>query len=50
MRTVYIQRKTEDLDEDMDRIKTEFDAFVDGTTDELGRGIPAVAAILKQGI
>ncbi|KAJ6588460.1 haloacid dehalogenase [Mycena capillaripes] len=38
MKTVYIKRKTEDLDEDMDRIQTEFDAFVDGTTADLAGG------------
>jgi hypothetical protein len=50
MKTVYIQRNTEDLTEDMDQIRTEFDAFVDGTTGDLNGGIPAVAALLKQGI
>ncbi|KAJ7248615.1 HAD-like domain-containing protein [Mycena haematopus] len=48
MKTVYIHRKTEDLEEDMGLIRTEFDAFVDGTTD--GGGIPAVAALLKRGL
>ncbi|KAJ6511375.1 haloacid dehalogenase [Mycena vitilis] len=50
MKTVYIKRKTEDLDENMDLIQTEFNAFVDGTTDGLTGGIPAVAAILKGGL
>ncbi|KAJ7130133.1 haloacid dehalogenase [Mycena epipterygia] len=50
MKTIYVQRATEDLDEDMDHIRTEFDAFVDGTTDDLAGGLPAVAAILTEGI
>ncbi|WVR04090.1 haloacid dehalogenase, type II [Kwoniella sp. DSM 27419] len=32
MRTIYIQRDTEDPDEDMERIKAEVDLFVDGRT------------------
>ncbi|KAJ7164979.1 haloacid dehalogenase [Mycena filopes] len=50
MKTIYVHRTTEDLDEDMDQIRTEFDAFVDGTTPSLAGGIVGVAAILKQGI
>ncbi|KAJ7757029.1 haloacid dehalogenase [Mycena metata] len=50
MKSVYVHRKTEDLDEDMDRVRTEFDAFVDGTTDSLAGGIASVAALLKKGI
>ncbi|KAJ7031637.1 haloacid dehalogenase [Mycena alexandri] len=50
MKTVYVDRKTEDLDEDMNRVRTEFDAFVDGTTNSLAGGIAGVAALLKKGI
>ncbi|KAJ7507281.1 HAD-like domain-containing protein [Mycena galericulata] len=50
MKTVYVHRVTEDLDEDMDRIRTEFDVFVDGTTDDLPGGLPSVASILREGI
>ncbi|KAJ7216573.1 haloacid dehalogenase [Mycena pura] len=48
MKTIYVQRATEDLDEDMDRIRTEFDAFVDGTTDDSNSGLLGVAAILEK--
>jgi hypothetical protein len=50
MKTIYVRRTTEDLDEDMDRIRTEFDAFVDGTTEDLAGGLSAVATILKEGL
>lgn len=30
MNTVYIRRDTEDLDEDMDRIRSEVDVFLEG--------------------
>ncbi|KAJ7747979.1 haloacid dehalogenase [Mycena maculata] len=39
MKTVYVPRTTEKLDEDMDRIRTEFDAFVAGTTDGSSGGL-----------
>jgi len=35
MKTIYIQRTTEDLDEDMDRVKADVDLFIDGR-DERG--------------
>ncbi|KAJ7094001.1 haloacid dehalogenase [Mycena belliarum] len=51
MKTIYVQRTTEDLDEDMDRIRTEFDAFVDGTAEGVSGGISAVpTTILMAGI
>ncbi|KAF8208306.1 haloacid dehalogenase [Mycena galopus ATCC 62051] len=50
MKTIYIHRNTEDVDEDMDLIRTEFDAFVDGTAAGSDGGITAVAALLKEGI
>ncbi|KAJ7135435.1 haloacid dehalogenase [Mycena crocata] len=50
MKTIYVQRETEDLDEDMNHIRTEFNAFVDGTTGSLTGGLSAVAAILENGI
>jgi hypothetical protein len=31
MRTIYIQRDTEDKEEQMDILRSEFDWFVDGT-------------------
>lgn len=36
MKTVYIQRTTEDEDEDMEVVKTEVDLFVDGRGDGAG--------------
>ncbi|KAJ6591113.1 haloacid dehalogenase [Mycena vulgaris] len=50
MKTIYVQRPTEDMDEDMELIRTEFDAFVDGTTEDLAGGLSAVAGILREGI
>ncbi|KAK7001040.1 HAD-like domain-containing protein [Favolaschia claudopus] len=50
MKTVYIQRETEDLHENMDQLRTEFDAFVDGTAYRVGGGIFEIAALLKKGI
>ncbi|KAJ7701753.1 haloacid dehalogenase [Mycena rosella] len=46
MKTIYVHRLTEDLHEDMERIRTECDASVDGTTGDLTGGLSAVAAIL----
>jgi hypothetical protein len=34
MNTVYIRRDTEDLDEDMDRIRSEVDVFLEGGESE----------------
>ncbi|KAK7042360.1 HAD-like domain-containing protein [Favolaschia claudopus] len=50
MKTVYIQRETEDLHENMDELRTEFDAFVDGTAHRVGGGISEIAALLNKGI
>lgn len=50
MKTVYVQRATEDLHEDMDLLRAEFDAFVDGATDSPSGGLPGVASILRKGI
>lgn len=36
MKTVYIQRNTEDPDEDMERIRSEVDVFIDGTSGKGG--------------
>lgn len=33
MRTIYIHRWTDDVDEDMEKVKTEFDAFLDDMGD-----------------
>lgn len=39
MKTVYIHRWTDDVDEDMEKIRTEFDAFLEGM-----EGLPTVVA------
>lgn len=36
MNTVYIRRDTEDVDEDMDRIREEVDVFLEGSADDRG--------------
>lgn len=36
MKTVYIRRDTEDVDEDMDRIRKEVDVFLEGSADDRG--------------
>jgi FMN phosphatase YigB (HAD superfamily) len=36
IRTIYVHRKSEDLDEDMDQVRAEVDMFVDGTKPEAG--------------
>jgi hypothetical protein len=43
---VYIQRTTEDLDEDMDVIRHEVDLFVDGTSGGDSCGLGELADIL----
>lgn len=47
MRTIYIHRQTEDLDEDMGVLATEFDAFVDGRAGGVEVGLGEVARILE---
>ena len=47
MRTIYVHRATEDLDEDMAAIRTEFDAFVDGTSGSRSAGLSEVDRILS---
>jgi hypothetical protein len=46
MRTVYIQRTTEDLDEDTDIIRGEVDVFIDGTKGRKEGGLGDLADIL----
>ena len=46
MRTTYIQRTTEDLDEDMDVIRNEVDHFIDGTVTSPSHGLDALAEML----
>ncbi len=46
MSTVYIQRPTEDLDEDMAVVRSEVDLFLDGMTGSPDRGLGDLALIL----
>lgn len=43
MRTAYIFRTTEDLDEDIDLIRTESDAFIDGRDGGIACGLSTLA-------
>lgn len=36
MKTIYIKRSTEDPDENMEQLETEFDLFLDGTIKKPG--------------
>ena len=47
MGTVYIQRATEDLDEDMDVIRDEVDLFLDGTEGGESCGLGELADTLS---
>ena len=47
LNTVYIQRTTEDLDEDMDIIRKEVDLFIDGTSRGEDCGLGELAALLS---
>lgn len=46
MRTIYIQRTTEDRDEDMETIREQVDLFVDGTGGGNEVGLGELAEIL----
>ncbi len=46
MGTVYIQRTTEDLDEDMATVQNEVDLFIDGTSGHVSHGLGELADIL----
>jgi len=46
MKTVYIARGTEDLDEDMEVVRREFDFFLNGTKETEDSGLSELAAIL----
>lgn len=47
MKTIYIQRQTEDPDEDIDKIKSEMDLFIDGRYGSKESGLLELARILK---
>lgn len=46
MKTVYVQRPTEDLDLEMERVKGEVHLFVDGTNGKKDSGLGELADIL----
>jgi len=48
MRTVYIQRSTEDLGEDVTVIKGKVDLFIDGTKGGVEGGLGELADILEK--
>lgn len=48
MRTIYIQRDTEDPDEDMDQIRADVDLFIDGRRAAgVTNGLAALAGLYK---
>lgn len=47
MKTVYIQRMTEDLHEDIDAVRNEVDFVIDGRSGEEGGGLRELAGILQ---
>ncbi|KUJ23709.1 haloacid dehalogenase [Mollisia scopiformis] len=50
MGTIYIQRATEDLDEDMTAIREEVDLFIDGTGGNVSSGLGELADMLGYGV
>lgn len=47
MKTIYVQRRTEDLAEDMAQVRDEVDFFIDGTSDDVKCGFGELADILQ---
>ena len=47
MKTIYIQRSTEDLNEDMQRVRDEVDFFIDGTKGNERCGFGELADVLR---
>ena len=48
MKTIYVQRKTEDLiDEDMSQVRDDVDFFIDGTKGDEKCGFGELADILQ---
>lgn len=46
MRTVYIHRRTEDCDENIEQVRQEVDSFVDGSAGKRDGGLCALADLL----
>lgn len=47
LKTIYIRRRTEDLDEDMERVKCDVDIFLDGSDGTQHCGLGELADILR---
>lgn len=47
MKTIYVQRKTEDLTEDMKQVRDDVDFFIDGTKGDEKCGFVELADILQ---
>lgn len=47
MKTIYVQRKTEDLTEDMKQVRDDIDFFIDGTKEDEKCGFGELADILQ---
>ena len=47
MKTIYVQRKTEDLTEDMKQVRDDIDFFIDGTKGDEKCGFGELANILQ---
>ena len=47
MKTIYVQRETEDLTEDMERVRDDVDFFIDGTGGDEKGGFGELADILQ---
>lgn len=47
MKTIYVQRTTEDPAEDMNQVRDEVDFFIDGTTGDEKCGFGELADILQ---
>ena len=47
MKTIYVQRKTEDLTEDMKQVRDDVDFFIDGTKGDEKCGLGELADILQ---
>lgn len=47
MKTIYVQRKTEDLTEDLKQVRDDVDFFIDGTKGDEKCGFGELADILQ---
>lgn len=47
MKTIYVQRTTEDLIENMDQVRDDVDFFIDGTSGDEKCGFGELADILQ---